>query len=84
MEERWKKTELTFEASHQTVRVGVNEEVSGKHAVFTLLLTLNRGGRGERGRQREVIMGFEGKWQKEICRAKRLNEIITQVERETG
>lgn len=52
MEERWKKTQLTFEASHQTVRVGVNEEVSGKHAVFTLLLTLSRGGTGG-GREAE-------------------------------
>ena len=47
--ERWKKTRLTFKASDQTVRDGVNKEVSNKHTVFTLLLALNRGRRGAGG-----------------------------------
>lgn len=60
-EGRWKKTWLTFKASNQTARDGVNKEVSNKHTVFALLLALNRGQRGERGRQEGVIMGFECK-----------------------
>lgn len=54
---RWKETRLTFKASDQTERDGVNKEVSNKHPVFTLLSTLN----GEDVGEGEVIMGFECK-----------------------
>lgn len=70
MTDRWwrkrrEKTRATFKVSNQTVSDGVNKEVSNKHTVFTLLLTLNRGvGGREGGRQKEAIMGFECKWQK--------------------
>lgn len=60
MGERWEETRLTFKASNQTVRDGVNKEVSNKHAMFTLLLTLReRGGEGREG-GREAEGGDNG------------------------
>ena len=43
VDRRGKKTRLTFKASKQTLRDGVNKEVYNKHAMFTLLLTLKGG-----------------------------------------
>lgn len=46
---RWEDTGLTFKASDQTERDGVNKEVSNKHPVFTLLSALNGEDVGEGG-----------------------------------
>lgn len=46
---------MSFKASDQTFRDGVNKEVSNKHTLFILLLVLNETTGREEGRRGENV-----------------------------